>query len=131
MFRELFLEAVEALERVFLGLRHQLAMLQLILNAAHGGSESSVAVAAEHAPSLREPALAERPDGEPDLLGGEVLASARVGLIGLCRDLIIEDGWLILSRRFIVEVILALSSQLLALPFRVVLPAVRPFLLPG
>jgi hypothetical protein len=85
-------------------------VLQLVLNTAHGGSEPSVAIAAEHAPSLREPALAERPDGEPDLLGGEILASARVSLIGRCGDLIIEDGWLILGRRFVVEVIIVLSS---------------------
>jgi hypothetical protein len=105
---EFFLEAVEALECVFLGLWDQLAVLQLVFNAAHGGSESSVAVTAEHASSLRQPALAERPDGEPDLLGGEILASARVSLLGRCRDLIIENCRLILGRRFVViEVIFA------------------------
>src|ERR1022692_2859250 len=66
------------------------------------------------------------PDSEPDLLRGEILASARVRLVGRAWSLIIEDGWLILGRRFVVvEVILALSSQLLVVSFWLVLLGIR------
>src|SRR5712692_3771280 len=101
-FREFLLEAVEALECVFLGFWREFPVLELLLNAAHRRSEASLAVAAEDAPSLCQPAPAKSANGDPDLLRREVRGSFRIWLLGFdrCRD--VGDRYLILGCRLLV-----------------------------
>src|SRR6266852_5099262 len=86
---EFLLEAVEVLECVFLGFWREFPVLELLLNAAHRRSEASLAVAAEDAPSLCQPAPAKSANGDPDLLRREVRGSFRIWLLGFdrCRDI--------------------------------------------
>jgi len=77
-------------------------VVKLLLDAAHGGSEATLAIAAEHAPSFSQAALAMRPHGNPDLLRGEALSLLRLGLLGRGRGRLVDDRWLILGRRLVV-----------------------------
>jgi hypothetical protein len=79
-------------------------VFQLVLDAAHGGSETVVAVVPEHVSSFGQTALAKRPDGQPDLLRRETLGPSGRRYLGRGGSLVIDDGGLILGGRLIVAV---------------------------
>src|SRR5580693_6653077 len=74
----------------------------MVLDAAHGGSETVLAVAPEHVSSFGQTALAKRPDGQPDLLRRETLGPSGCRYLGRGGSLVIDDGGLILGGRLIV-----------------------------